>query len=154
MSHKQDASPSNDPLMDSDDPVRNLALSALDAEAQVDDLLRPTEEMVLKVADRLRKDAQRNRKNEPRYLQFMIQEEAADLLETLSAENKALWERCIGYKSQVEANSKRPSYNPETHVRLPREPTPGMWMAMGYDTYAAFIEDYRAMLTAAEEEEG
>lgn len=141
----------------SDDPARNLALSATDAEAMVDDLLKPERvqetEYVAQVSAIDVAEA-------VKYLHGQAcpyDDQVADILETLLAENNALREHHDKMQRAAmmkDAGYPVEAYNYQTHIAVPREPTEAMWLAMGYDTYAAFIEDYRAMLRASEEEEG
>lgn len=146
----------------SDDPARNLALSATDAEAMVDDLLKPaqdvntppervqeteyvahgaTDERVREVVSSLRRPTMEGDSLHV-YNDELIPERqliAATLLETLLAENKALRERCGGHQAQ------RDRMRARELVAYDNGWTQGK---------AFFIEDYRAMLRASEEEEG
>ena len=122
------------------DPERNLALSALDAEAQAKDLLKPTEVDVAEATKYLRG------LGNPYGIQI------AGYLETLLAENEALRDNPPIYLNLENGNILN-VYNPDTHVAVPREPTEAMVKAaLGASPDMARIT-YRAMLTAAQEGE-
>lgn len=190
-----------------DDPERDLALSALDHDAQADDLLsdrlkeaakhkmtpgeiwdqrvsfimgtlpeestvtreqviesctetygpRPADDLLKPTEERARVQIMllRSRANNMRSVDYDNaaddHEEWATLLETLLAENKAL-------RHDVDRLIESASWQNETHVLVPREPTEAMLAhargeglsPLWNGTISAF---YRAMLTAAQEGE-
>tara|TARA_R100000306_G_C4311310_1_gene110346 strand:+ start:72 stop:605 length:534 start_codon:yes stop_codon:yes gene_type:complete len=110
--------------------IKNLAAAALDANAQVDDLLRPTEERVREVVKDLRWGVDVGCLDcSSVAISPETADKAATLLETLSAEHKALREReqyqqetIDGLNGIITRQRNSGWSDPDTHVAVPREP--------------------------------
>jgi len=148
--------------MDSDDPERNLALSAIDAEAQVDDLLRPTYGMDFDaVPINMVSIAKHERDHKGEVELANLIELWAKHIETLLADNNAL-RRIATYPQVIVEHGKiiGHTYNPATHVAVPREPFEALMECLKRCDFDDLdcgrgIEEYaKAMLRASEEEEG
>ena len=80
------------------DCARNLALSALDAKAQAEDLLKPTEERVRECLNELQYERARHWEGSLHHIRI---QEAMSLLETLLSDHKALREALKDVRARV-----------------------------------------------------